>query len=107
MTNTRSFISHGLFSGPAIERIGKSELEELVVTDTLIPVNQENALKCPKIKNVSVGLLLAEAIRRIHQKESLSVLFKHQNYVNEKAGVALKKKVCDNEEVSLKRARVA
>merc|ERR1711907_225277 len=60
-------------------------LEEVVVTDTLIPKNQENLLKCPKLKTVSVGLLLAEAIRRIHQKESLSVLFKHQNYVSSEA----------------------
>lgn len=90
-----AFISHGLFSGPAIERIGNSVLEEVVVTDTLIPRNEENALKCPKVKTVSVSLLLAEAIRRIHQKESLSTLFKHQNYV------------CEEESPSKKRARVA
>merc|ERR1711959_689479 len=76
-----AFITHGLLSGPAVDRIGNSVLEELVITDTLVSLNKEKASKCPKVKTVSVSLLLAEAIRRTHQKESLSVLFKHQNYV--------------------------
>ncbi|MBI5123798.1 MAG: ribose-phosphate pyrophosphokinase [Candidatus Omnitrophica bacterium] len=66
-------VTHAVLSGPAIERIRKSQLKELVVTDT-IPVGREKMLN--KIKVLSVAPLLAEAIKRIHCEESLSVLFK-------------------------------
>ena len=66
-------ITHPVLCGPAIERIKKSKLRELIVTDT-IPVGKEKALD--KIKVLSVASLLAEAIRRIHDEESLSALFK-------------------------------
>ncbi|MCM8813873.1 MAG: ribose-phosphate pyrophosphokinase [Candidatus Omnitrophica bacterium] len=64
--------SHGIFSGPAIERIEKSVLKEVVVTDT---IPQENYGKHPKIKILTVAPLLAEAIRRIHNEQSVSSLF--------------------------------
>merc|ERR1719281_958032 len=83
-----AFITHGLLSGPAVDRIGNSVLEELVITDTLVSLNKEKASNCPKIKVVSVSLLLAEAIRRTHQKESLSALFKHESYSTEKPTLA-------------------
>ena len=66
-------ITHPVLCGPAIERIKKSKLKELIVTDT-IPVGKEKALN--KIKVLSVASLLAEAIRRIHDEESLSALFR-------------------------------
>jgi ribose-phosphate pyrophosphokinase len=66
-------ITHPVLCGPAIERIRKSRLKELIVTDT-IPIGKEKALD--KIKVLSVAPLLAEAIKRIHDEESLSVLFK-------------------------------
>jgi len=66
-------ITHSVLCGPAIERIAKSRLKELVVTDT-IPIGKDKMIS--KIKVLSVASLLAEAIKRIHCEESLSVLFK-------------------------------
>jgi len=65
-------ISHPVLCGPAIERIKKSLLQELVVTDT-IPIPKEK--KIDRIKVLSVAPLLGEAIKRIHNEESVSVLF--------------------------------
>lgn len=65
-------ITHAVLCGPAIERIKKSQLKELVVTDT-IPIPKEKVIG--KIKILSVASLLAEAIKRIHNEESISVLF--------------------------------
>jgi Phosphoribosylpyrophosphate synthetase len=63
--------THGLFSGPAVERLRKSPIEEVVVTNT-IPVEHKNL---EKLKVVSVAPLIGEAIRRIHEGESVSMLF--------------------------------
>jgi ribose-phosphate pyrophosphokinase len=65
--------THPVFSGPAIERIINSPLREVVVTDT-VPL-REDAVRCEKIKTLSIAGLLAEAIRRIHNDESVSSLF--------------------------------
>ena len=65
--------THGVLSGPAIERIVASPLKEVVVTDT-IPLS-DAAKNCGKIKQVSIAKLLAEAIKRIHSGESVSSLF--------------------------------
>ena len=65
--------SHAVLSGPAIERITSSNLKSLVVTNS-IPLGSE-ALKCGKIKALSVSELLAEAINRIHNEDSVSSLF--------------------------------
>ena len=65
-------ITHPVLCGPAIERLKKSGLKELVVTDT-IPLSKEK--KLDKIKVLSVASLLGEAIKRIHEEESISVLF--------------------------------
>lgn len=66
-------ITHGLLSGPALERIQKSELTELIITDTVpLPKGKE----IPKqIVQLSVAKLVAESIRRIHYGESVSGLF--------------------------------
>ncbi|MFQ5521393.1 MAG: ribose-phosphate diphosphokinase, partial [Candidatus Methylomirabilia bacterium] len=63
---------HPVLSGPAIPRIDSSPLEEVVVTDS-IPVSAEKWT--PKIVVLSVAGLLAEAIRRTHDEESISTLF--------------------------------
>ena len=65
--------SHGVLSGPAIQRISESPISEVVVTDT-IPLRPE-AKACGKIKQVSIARLLGEAIKRIHSSDSVSSLF--------------------------------
>jgi ribose-phosphate pyrophosphokinase len=65
--------THGVLSGPAIERISASKLEQVIVTDT-IPLSPE-AQGCGKIVQLSVADLLAEAIYRIHNYDSVSSLF--------------------------------
>ncbi len=65
--------THPVLSGPALERIKKSPMKSVVVTDT-IPLREE-AQKLKKIKVLSVAELLGEAIRRIHNDDSVSSLF--------------------------------
>ena len=65
--------THGVLSGPAIQRIMDSPLDEVIVSDT-IPLSPL-AKTCPKIKQVSMARLLGEAIKRIHSSDSVSSLF--------------------------------
>ena len=65
--------SHALLSGPAIDRIANSRLEQVVVTDT-VPL-REAAQKLPKIKVLSIAGLLGAAIESIHMETSVSTLF--------------------------------
>jgi ribose-phosphate pyrophosphokinase len=65
--------THAVLSGPAVERIEASGLKEVVFTDS-IPLSDE-AKRSGRIKSLSVGHLLAEAIRSIHEETSVSVLF--------------------------------
>ncbi len=64
--------THGVLSGPAIERIDKSPIVELLTLDTIV-IPEERRI--PKIKTISVASLFAEAIRRIYNDTSLSELF--------------------------------
>jgi ribose-phosphate pyrophosphokinase len=68
-----AYCTHPVLSGPAIERISNSALDELVVTDT-IPLSQA-AKDCGRIRQLSTAELLAETIRRINNEESVSSLF--------------------------------
>jgi ribose-phosphate pyrophosphokinase len=68
-----AYCTHAVLSGPAIERIEKSALDELVVTDT-IPLS-EAAQQCQRIRQLTTAELLAETIRRINNEESVSSLF--------------------------------
>ena len=68
-----AYAAHPVLSGPAIERIRESELDELVVTDT-IPLSQ-GALDTGKIRQLSIAELVAETIRRIIADESVSSLY--------------------------------
>jgi len=68
-----AYITHPILSGPAVERIANSGLDQLVVTDT-IPLSDE-AKKCPRIRQLSVAGLLGETIRRIRDEESVSSLY--------------------------------
>jgi len=65
--------THGVFSGPAVQRIEQSVLEEVVVTNSQ-PLSAE-ARACSKIRVLSLGTLLGEALRRIHNADSVSSLF--------------------------------
>ena len=68
-----AYITHGVLSDPAVERITKSELTEVVITDT---IDQPQKVKdCKKIRECSTAKLLGEAIRRIANDESVSKLF--------------------------------
>ena len=69
-----SYVTHPVFSGPAIERIAGSLLDEVVVTDT-IPLSKE-AKACNKITQLSLARLLAESIRRVSNEESISAMFR-------------------------------
>jgi ribose-phosphate pyrophosphokinase len=68
-----AYCTHPVLSGPAVERVTNSVLDELVVTDTisLTPAAQQ----CPKIRQLGIAELLAETIRRISDEESVSSLF--------------------------------
>ena len=68
-----AYITHPVLSGPAIERINESQLDELVVTDT-IPLSEE-AKASPRIRQLSVAELLGETMRRIAMNESVSSLY--------------------------------
>jgi ribose-phosphate pyrophosphokinase len=72
-----AYCTHPVFSGPAIERIRSSQIDEVVVTNT-IPLSDE-ARTCSKIRQLSVAFLFAETIRRISDGESVTSLFSEQN----------------------------
>ena len=69
----KAYITHPVLSGPAIERLEKSEIDELVVTNS-IPLSQE-AEKCSKIRVISLGSTIAECIKRLSSEKSLSEMF--------------------------------
>jgi ribose-phosphate pyrophosphokinase len=68
-----AYVTHPVLSGAAISNITNSRLDQLVVTDT-IPLTAE-AAACPKIRQLSIGGLLAETIRRVSAEESVSSLY--------------------------------
>ncbi|WP_166805148.1 ribose-phosphate diphosphokinase [Nitrosococcus wardiae] len=68
-----AYCTHPVLSGPAVENINKSMLDELVVTDT-IPLHEE-ARACSKIRQLSIAEMLAETVYRISTEESVSSLF--------------------------------
>jgi len=72
-SSVRAYITHAVLSGPAVSRIKESELDEVVVTDT-IPLNAE-AKACSKIRQLSTAELLGETMRRISNEESVSSLY--------------------------------
>jgi len=73
-TKVVSYVTHAVFSGPAVARISASEIDRMVVTDT-IPLRPE-AQQCDKITQLSLDRLLAESIRRVSNEESISAMFR-------------------------------
>ncbi len=71
--NINACCTHAVLSGPALDRINNSQLNRLVVTDTIRL--SEEALNCPKIVQLSVSHLLARAILNIHHEDTISSLF--------------------------------
>jgi ribose-phosphate pyrophosphokinase len=69
-----AYCTHPILSGPAIERIAKSELDELVVTDSIPLIN--GVLGTGKVRQLTLAPMLAEAMRRISNEESLSAMFR-------------------------------
>ncbi|XP_065840251.1 ribose-phosphate pyrophosphokinase 2-like isoform X2 [Oscarella lobularis] len=68
-----AIMTHGILSGPALDRISTAPFEQMVVTNT---IPQEECLQqCPKVKVIDISMILAEAIRRTHNGESVSYLF--------------------------------
>jgi len=72
-----AYCTHPVFSGPAVDRIAASQIDEVVITNT-IPL-RDPARACPKIRQLSVAFLFAETIRRISDGESVTSLFADQN----------------------------
>ena len=75
-----AIVTHGIFSGPAIERIEKSRLECVAVTNSM--PQQQNMQKTDKIKIIDVSGILAETIRRTHNGESVSTFSYHDSMVS-------------------------
>lgn len=70
--SVKAMATHGILSGPAIERINNSEIEKVIITDT---INNNRLRELSKIEILSVAGILATSIERIHRKESISSLF--------------------------------
>ena len=68
-----AYATHPVFSGEAISRLGESDIDQVVVTDT-IPLS-DAAKNCGRIRQVTIAGLLAETVRRISNEESVSYLF--------------------------------
>ncbi len=72
-TEVSAYISHGVLSGPAVQRVTDGPLKELVITDSIEQPHE--VATCAKIRTVAVAPLIGEAIRRIANEESVSKLF--------------------------------
>jgi len=72
-TEVYAYATHGVLSGKAVERISKSKLKSMVVTDTIRATPEMTT--CPNIRMISIAPLLAEAMRRINNEASVSSLF--------------------------------
>jgi ribose-phosphate pyrophosphokinase len=72
-TEVYAYVTHGVLSGEAVQRVNKSSLTKLVVTDTI--EESDLVLKSDKIEVISISSLLGEAIKRISDEKSVSSLF--------------------------------
>jgi ribose-phosphate pyrophosphokinase len=74
-TKVYALITHGVFSGDAISRLNASAIDKMIVTNS-VP-QEEHCRMCPKLDVLDISPVFAEAIRRVHHGESISVLFQH------------------------------
>jgi ribose-phosphate pyrophosphokinase len=72
-TEVYALATHGVFSGPAIDRLNKSVLERVWVTDTIPQASRVE--RCDRLEVLGLGRLLGEAVKRIHHGDSISSLF--------------------------------
>ncbi|KAK4219508.1 ribose-phosphate pyrophosphokinase 5 [Rhypophila decipiens] len=72
-----ALLTHGIFSGDALARINASAVDRVVVTNT-VAQDRHLAALCPKLEVLDISTLFAEAIRRVHHGESISVLFRDE-----------------------------
>ena len=72
-TEVHSYITHGVLSGPAVERVSKSVMKSLVITDSIQPT--EAVKKAANIRSLPIATLIGEAIARTSREESVSSLF--------------------------------
>jgi ribose-phosphate pyrophosphokinase len=68
-----AYITHGVLSNPAIERIEKSPIDKMIITDSILP--RDDVIKSDKIEILSIAPLIGEAIGRITDNRSVSSLF--------------------------------
>lgn len=78
--------THGLFSGPALERIKDSDFNKIVVTNTVS--QKSEILECNKIKIIDVSWIIAEAIKRQHEGTSLSELYLNRDVLRNNTGIS-------------------
>merc|ERR1712243_383801 len=76
-TKVYAILTHGIFSGPAIQRINNACFEAVVVTNT---IPQDVAMKNCDIRCIDISMMFAEAVRRTHNGESVSYLFSNVPY---------------------------
>lgn len=70
--------THGVLSADAVEKINASNLTEVILTDSIPILRRENVRKSSKITVLSVAPLIGEALRRIHNEESVSSLYRYE-----------------------------
>lgn len=71
--------THALLSGDCVQRVNESPISEVIVTDSTAQIQNRELLKsCPKLTVLSVASLMGEAIRRIHNDESVTALFRYE-----------------------------
>ena len=74
-TKVYALLTHGVFSGDALSRVNASAIDKIVVTNS-VP-QDEHCRRCPKLEVLDISPVFAEAIRRVHHGESISVLFQY------------------------------
>lgn len=74
-TKVYALLTHGIFSGDSIARVNASAVDKILVTNS-VPQAEHRRL-CPKLEVIDISVVFAEAIRRVHHGESISVLFPH------------------------------
>ena len=76
-TTIYALLSHGVFSGDAVNRLKASAIDKIVVTNS-VPQREHQIALGPKLEVLDISPIFAEAVRRVHHGESISVLFNYE-----------------------------